>query len=394
MKSTPLILVFLLFQMSTLNLFGQEKEVVEINLDTSAILHWGQVSIPVSKIPTKGIEGKLISWSPLPPAYIPLNDLISSLKERIFLYQKNKEIYSDIKILTFAFKNSSNYVYKLIAKGVPIEEAKEQASANDFILKLTAKDLKKLSEVHIQKIINNVKHQTNLTIHINNRSYIGFAFIIDENAPYEAPAIVNQRPLILMDFQLLEPLVGPIILRIDTTSNKRFLNYYKNDGQTKIIHIPNFKTTNSTIDEKNEKDLEKILTLPSSYPSTETLTLPEYTDYLPKSLQLRLGQFMASPDGDNIPLASFKSKKGNLSLWQNKTQLNIKQFRLTIFDQENNAKTYWIKNLKNQKLQSHFDSLTYENAIYFDKIVIEKNKFEYYLGQPFLFKIGKAHLKK
>lgn len=393
MKSKTLILFFLLLQIYTSSLLGQEKEVVEINLDTSATLHWGQVSIPMTTTLNKGIKGKFTSFQSLPRNFVPIDELIGSTRERIFLYQNNKQIYTDIKVLTLSFTTPYSYVEKLIKEGVPIKEAQDRGRVNEFTLKLTSNDLKQLPERHIQEIIDKVMHQTLLYININDGLFFGFANIIDNNAPYEAPSMVYHRPLVLFDFQLLEPLKGSTILRIDTTTNNRLFDFYKNDGQTKIIHIPNFKTANGTVDEKNEHDLEKILALPSSYPTTEMLTLPEYIDFTPKNLQLRLGQLIANPDGDNIPLAVFRTNNGKLSLWQDKTQLTIKQFRLTIFDQENKAKTVWVKNLKNEKWQSYFDALTYENAIYIDKIIMEKGKQKYVLGQPFLFKIGKAHLK-
>lgn len=393
MKSKLLILV-LLPLISFTALFGQEKEEVKVYLDTVATLHWGQVSIPMMSTHNKAIKGKFTLFQYLPRNFIPIEQLIGSLRDRIFLYQESSIIYSDIKNLTFAFTHPYKYVEKFYKQGIPIKEAQDRGRAKDFSLKLTPNDLKELSDEHIQEIIDKVMHQSLLYININDGLFFGFANIIDKNAPYEAPAMVHQRPLILMNYQLLEPLDGPIILRIDTTTNHKLFNYYKKDGQTKIIHIPNFKTTNNTIDEKNEKDLETILGLPSSYPTTEMLNLPDYIDYTPKNLQLRLGQLIANPDGDNIPLAMFNTNKGKLSLWQDKTQLPIKRFRLTIFDKENKAKTVWVENLKNQKWQSHFDTLTYENAIYFDKIILEKDNNQYYLGQPFLFKIGKVHLKR
>jgi len=393
MKSKIHILVFLIAQISFYALFGQEKEVVKVDLDTVATLHWGQVSIPMATTRHKAIKGKLTEFQSLPQNYLPIDLLISSLRERIFLYENNNQIFGDIKTIKFTFTISHKYIDKLFNQGVPIKEAQDRVRANNFVLTLTADDLKKLPEEHIQKIIDKVKHRTNLYIDINNGLFFSSVFIRDKNAPYEAPTMVYQRPIMLMDFQLLEPLDGPIILRIDTTSNHRLFNYYKNDGQTEIIHIPNFKTTNSTVDEKNEQELEKILGLPSSYPTAETLDLPEYTEFLPKSLKLQLGQLVANPDGDNIPLTTFLENKGKLSLWQKATALKIKAFRLIIFDKENKPKIFWIKNLKNQKWQHHFDALDYENAIFFDKIIMEKDKKLYYLGQPFLFKIGKAHLK-
>lgn len=316
------------------------------------------------------------------------------LRERIFLNQDRNQIFRDIKTIKFTFSNSYKYIIELYNQGVPIKEAQDRVRANNFGLTLTANDLKKLPEKHIQKIIDKVKHRTNLYIDINDGLFFSSAFIIDKNASYEAPTMVYQRPLMLMNFQLLEPLVGPTILRIDTSTNKRLFDFYKKDGQTQIIHIPNFKTTNSTVDEINEQDLEKILALPSSYPIKKALTLPEYTAHQPKTLKLQFGQLIANPDGDNIPLDVFIENKGKLSLWEQETKLKIKEFRLTIFDKENSPKTFWIKNLKKQKWQNHLDSVAYENAIYFDKIILEKGKKEYYLGQPFLFKIGKAHLKK
>jgi len=300
MKSKIQILFILLISISFSSLFGQEKEEVTVVLDTVATLHWGQVSIPMTTTLNKAVKGKFTHFQYLPRSIIPIDLLIGSLRERIFLYQGNNQVFRNIKTVKFAFTISSyKYIMELYNQGVPIQEAKDRVSANNFVLTLTANDLKKLPEEHIQEILDKVKHRTNLHIDINDGLFFGFANIIDKNAPYEAPTMVNQRPIIFMNFQLLEPLVGPTILRIDTSTNKRLFDFYKNDGQTKIIHLPNFKTSNSTADEKNEQDLEKMLALPSSYPTKERLTLPEYAAYKPKALKLQLGQLIASPTGDS-----------------------------------------------------------------------------------------------
>ncbi len=83
-------LIFLFLQILIYPLCGQEKEIVKIDLDTVATLHWGQISIPMTTTLHKAIKGKFTEFNSLPRNFIPIDKLISSLRERIFLYQENE----------------------------------------------------------------------------------------------------------------------------------------------------------------------------------------------------------------------------------------------------------------------------------------------------------------
>ena len=396
MKSKLVFLLLLLFLLK-ITVSAQKTEVVEVDLDTVATLYWGQVSIPVSSsITNRRTDGKIINFKPLPQNYIPISHLISSLKERIFLYDHEELSNTTITSLHLSLFLSHKYTQKAINKGASTAEAQDKSRANNLLLKLTTSDLKGLSTSDIEKILSRVKHHTfiHFNIKVNNNIFYGQGLVVDQNAPYEAPSMVHQRPFEPYNFQLLDPLDAATILRIDTLTNKKIFGYYKNDGQTKIIHIPNFKTSRTTVDEKNEDNLEKIVSLPSSYPTGEALNMPEFVDFSPSTLKLHLGEFIANPESKNISLEDFRVKKRKFSLWQNNKELKIKRFRLIIFDKQNEPKSFIINNLNNQEWQNYFKLLAPENAIYFDKIIMEKNGESFYLGQSFLFKIEKAHLVK
>lgn len=79
MKSKINFLLILLFLILIPPIFGQEKEVVQVDLDTVATLHWGQISIPMSTTLNKGIKGKLTEFQSLPQNYVPIDLLLSSL---------------------------------------------------------------------------------------------------------------------------------------------------------------------------------------------------------------------------------------------------------------------------------------------------------------------------
>ena len=253
---------------------------------------------------------------------------------------------------------------------------------------------KKLDEEDIQNILRLVEHQTNLSFIVNNGVMMGWGIIEDPFSFVEPPIRVQKDSLDLFSFQLLEPLVGATILRIDTLQNQRIYNIYKNDNKTQIIHISNFRTGSRTVDEKNEENWHKVFSNASSYPPSATLYIPEYVDYHPPALVLMMGKLVARPDGENIPLSKFKKEKGKLKLYHKNEALTIKSCRLSIYNKAKEVVNYLLNNPQQEKWLGYLSEVNYEDSIYIDKIIIEKNKTVYYLGQTFLFQIGKVHLKE
>ncbi len=372
---------------------AQEKEILYISPDTSIAFHWGAISLPLVNTSFTMPKGKFAERKPIPPTFITINEFLLSLRDRMFLY-KDQQIFSDFKTISLAFSPSYKTVQKLVSRGTPAKEAQEQLHAKKYTLEIAAQEPKELTETVIQKITSIIAHDTRITILINNGQLMGHLVVKAAYAPYEPPVIVKHTNLVLFKFQLLEPLEGPTLLRIDTNENKRVFNMYKVDKKTKIIHIPNFQTPTRTAAEKEEGNLEKILKQASSYPPKKTLHLGEYIDYAPTALTLSLGTLVANPESRNYALDTFFEKKGKLVLQQEGRLLKIKHFRLSIFDASNNWQTHWIKVTKKDKWLTHLENLGTKTSIYFDKIVIEKNKQTYYLGQAFLFKIGKEFLTK
>lgn len=259
-------------------------------------------------------------------------------------------------------------------------------------LKLAANESKELTETISQKITSIIDHDTRITVIVNKGQMMGHLIVKATYAPYEPPAIVKHTALEIFKFQLLTPLEGATILRIDTNENKRVFNMYKADGKTKILHLPNFQTATRTASQKEEANLTKILKQAASYPTADALHLLEYVVYAPKELTLTFGELIAAPESRNYALATFLNKQGKLTLQHKEVPLKIKSFRLTIYDKAENAKSHWVKVSKKNKWVTHLSNLQHENSIYFDKIIIEKDKQSFYLGQAFLFKIGKAFL--
>lgn len=374
-------------------ILGQEKEIIITESDTATLFHWGAVTVPLVNITTRRTKGKVTTTKPLPPTVISINELIISLRERIFLY-KDQQISPDFQDLSLSFSPSYETVQKLVKRGVPAKEAQESLQQKRYTLKLAANESKELTATVIQKITSIIDHDARIAIIVNNGQMMGQLIVKATYAPYEPPVIVKHIAFELFKFQLLEPLEGPTILRIDTNENKRVFNMYKTDGKTKILHLPNFQTATRTASEKEESNLAKILKQASSYPTPKALHLLEYVEYAPKDLTLKFGELIAAPESQNYALATFLNKQGKLTLQHKATTLKIKSFRLTVYDKAENATTYWIEVSKKNKWMTHLSNLSHENSIYFDKIIIEKDKQSFYLGQAFLFKIGKAFLKK
>jgi|GEM_PF-4426826 len=55
--------------------------------DTAATFHWGAVTVPLVNMSIRGPKGKITEIKPLPATVISINELIISLKERMFLYK-------------------------------------------------------------------------------------------------------------------------------------------------------------------------------------------------------------------------------------------------------------------------------------------------------------------
>jgi len=374
---TQFLFLFTMLYLHAPSLFSQNEKVLKINPDTSHVLHWGQIQIPLGYYKTDHPKGTLIEFNIIPRKKISIKDFIASLRERMFVY-KNQQIYGDVEAISL-FINAPRSS-KQIDKFININLGKGQP--------------KQLGEKDIQKILKLVEHQTNLSFIVNKGLMMGWGIIDDPFSPVEAPIQVQKDSLDLFDFQLLEPLKGATILRIDTLQNQRIFNIYKNDGKTEIIHIPNFRTGSRTIDEKNETNWDKVFSNLSSYPNEEMLFIPEYVNYHPSELTLMMGKLMANPDGKNIPLSKFKTEKGKLKLYHNDEKLTIKNCRLSIYNKEEKVFNYILENPQRGKWQSYLSKVDYKDSIYIDKLIVEKGKETYYLGQSFLFQIGKEHLKE
>lgn len=387
-----LILLFLIGT-SFSRVIAQETEIVNLEPDTSTTFHWGAITVPIVNMIAPRKKGQRTDAKFPQPTIVSINELIISLRDRIFLY-KNQQIVSDFKTLSLAFSPSYETVQKLVKRGVPAREAQEKLHKKRYTLELAANDSKILTETTIQEIRNIIDHDTRVTITINDDEMMGHIIIKAIYAPYEPPVIVQHKQPDLFKFQLLEPLAGATILRVDTHENKRVFNMYKSDKQTQIIHISNFQTATRTVSEKDETDLTKILKQASSYPPPSVMHSLEYVAYLPTELKLSMGELIANPESQNYALVTFIDKKGKLILQHKDAILKIKSFRLSIFDKVENVQSHWIKLSKKNKWLTYLDNLNYENSIYVDKVIIEKDKQTYYLGQAFLFKIGKDFLKE
>ena len=372
---------------------AQEIEIVNVAPDTSTTFHWGAITIPMTNMIVPRKEGQRVNVKFPQPTIVSINELIISLKDRIFLY-KNQQIVTDFKTLNLTFSPSYETVQKLVKRGVPAKEAQTALHKKRYTLKLAANDSKVLTETDIQKIRSIIDHDTRVSIMVNGSQLIGHMTIKATYAPYEPPAIVQHKQPELFKFQLLEPLAGGTILRIDTNENKRVFNMYKSEKKTKIIHIPSFQTATRVSAEKDEHDLTKILKQASSYPPPNAMKLLEYVGHSPTELQLYMGKLIANPESQNYALATFIAQKGKLVLKHQAENLKIKSFRLSIFDKTEKVQSHWIKLSKKNKWLTFLDHLSYENSIYLDKLIIEKDKQLYYLGQAFLFKIGKDFLKE
>lgn len=373
--------------------FSQGKEVIFIDPDTSTAFHWGAITVPLVNMNVTVPKGKFAEVKSIPATIITINELLISLRERMFLY-KDEQINPDFQTVSLAFSPSYHTVQKLVKRGVPAKEAQDRLHKKRYTLKLAANEPKELTETIIQKITSIIDHDTRITIMVNKNEMMRHLIVKATYAPYEPPAIVKHTTLTLFKFQLLEPLVGPTILRIDTNRNKRIFDMYKTDNKTKILHIPNFQTATRTAAEKEEADLAKILKQASSYPTPAALHLLEYIDYAPKDLILTFGALEAAPESRNYALTTFLNKQGKLSLQHKAVSLKIKSFRLIIFDKTKNATIHWVEVTKKNKWFAYLTNLSHESSIYFDKLIIEKDKQSYYLGQAFLFKIGKDFLKE
>lgn len=387
------LLLLFLISVNINSLLTQETEIVNVAPDTSTTFHWGAITVPLVNMVVPRKEGQRVEVKFPQPTIVSINELIISLRDRIFLY-KNQQIVSKFRTLSIAFSPAYETVQKLVKRGTPAREAQTALHKKRYTLKLTANDSKVLTETTIQEIRNSIDHDTRVTIIINDGEMMGHIIIKAIYAPYEPPVIVQHKQPELFKFQLLEPLAGATILRVDTNENKRVFNMYKSDKKTKVIHIANFQTAARVASEKDENDLTKVLKQASSYPPPSVMHSLEYTAYLPTELKLSMGALVANPESQNYALATFIAQKGKLILQHKTETLKIKSFRLSIFDKAENVQSHWIKRTKKDKWLMHLDNLNQETSIYIDKLIIEKDKQVYYLGQAFLFKIGKDFLKE
>lgn len=216
--------LFIFICIPSIFLFSQEKTIIKLAPDTSHVLHWGQIQIPLGYYKSNTRRDTLVEYTMMIRKKVWMQDFVASLKERIFVY-KDQQIFSEVDSLKISL--------------FPLRSASSGFKKNPVSVKLDKKQLKRLDESTIQKILEGIQHRTFFNIILNNGELLGWGTIEDSFAPLEPPILVKKDSLELFNFQLLEPLAGKIILRIDTIQNKRVFNIYKKDGKTRQVYQKN-----------------------------------------------------------------------------------------------------------------------------------------------------------
>ena len=208
------------------------------------------------------------------------------------------------------------------------------------------------------------------------------------SSKYIPPRFIRAEEKQVFDYQIITPLQGKTILKIDTIKSQKTVRLFSNNDKYKIIHIPGFQTIQRVINEKKaeKNDVENLkITLFNSV--TETDLLPNSIIENPKELKMTWGNILAQPESENVALKEFyQNKVKSLKLFYQNKELDLQKFRVTVYSKNKwYSKNCSIYDFKNPDFLNKIGKGT---SIFIDKLVIKDKGVQKHLQRRFLFKVG------
>lgn len=248
-------------------------------------------------------------------------------------------------------------------------------------------------EEEYEKVFNLIDGK--LTVHIQTMDDFLLATSILVSTPtiiYQPPHKIIAKEKEVFNFQLITPIEGKPILKIDTIKSAKTARLFRDKSKYQIIHIPDFQTIERTIDEKsNAKNVRPIL-----YNSiTDADLLSNYIIEEPANLELIWGNLKASPESKNLTLKDFYANQIRIpQLLYKNVPISFSKIRMTIYGKDLiYSKSYRSADFGTPQMTEILNKVNTKTSLYFDKIEVLDNGITKHLQHRFLFKVGNQILK-
>ena len=289
-----------------------------------------------------------------------------------------------------------DYLKELVFGGNNEEEVEagdvinyEKPESEPIIIILDGQKEMVFSEEEYEKIFNLIDGK--LTVNIRTMDDFLIATNISVTTPttkYRPPISINSAKKEVYNFQLITPIEGRPILKIDTIKSAKTAKLFRDKSKYKIIHIPDFQTIERTIDEQKSSPEHAR---PFFYNSvTEADLLPNYIIDEPTELKLTWGNLTASPESKNLTLKDYykNNVKTPQLLYNNKLTPFVK-IRMTIIgDKSFYTKSFTANDFGTSKMAEILNKVSPKTSLYFDKVEILDKGIVKHLQHRFLFKVG------
>jgi len=366
-------------------------------------LFWGETEIPATYHNSEDV--------PITTYDIELKEFVKLVRHPITLKKSGKifipnKLYLSIygkDIIVPMFKYGENFGTIDYIKDLPFNGQNEDLKVGDAItyekpeytpLKIELEGSNKMtfSEKDYERIFNLIDGKVTVNIKsMDNHVITSSIHVFTPNSKYSPPHKINREEKEVFNFQLLSPLNGRSILKIDTIKSARIAKGFRDKSKYKIIHIPNFQTYERVLDEKTLKGNKTPNTGNVIYNSiTDADLLPNLIVESPTDLQLNWGDLTAALESENLALKEFYqniSKTPQL-LYQGK-KMPFEKIRMTIIREGLvYTKSFAAADFGAKKMAEILNKVENKTSIYFDKIEIKDNGVTKHLQQRFLFKVG------
>jgi len=283
-----------------------------------------------------------------------------------------------------------------VEAGTPIPYVKPESEP--IKIAIDGKEKMIFSEEEYEQIFNLIDGK--LTVNIQTMDDYLIATSIHVTTPttaYQPPHKIIAKEKEIYNFQLITPIEGRPILKIDTIKSAKTARLFRDKSKYKIIHIPNFQTIERTIDEKEpNKDSNSKNVRPILYNSiTDADLLPNYIIEAPTALVLTWGNLKAAPESENLSLKDFYVNQAKIpQLIYKDTALPFSKIRLTIIgDKLIYSKSVTLADFGTPQMAEILNKVDSKTSLYFDKIELVDNGVTKHLQHRFLFKVGNQVLK-
>lgn len=377
------------------------------NLDKKYQLFWGDVEIPIKHYDsddngTVGYEMELKEFLKVlrQPISITKAGKIFQPKEVAFTFYGNDALVfwsiNKNKDNQWEYKENALRVKEELAEGDVIQYEKPKSDV--FKIKLEGKKEMRFLPKDYEKIYNLMEGKVTVTLQSKDEFLLATSISIkNPSAKYQPPHKIKNEKQEVYNFQLITPITGKAILKIDTIKSAKTARLFRDNGKYKIIHIPDFQTIERVLDEKEsvkEEYPQKIR--PILYNSiTKADLLPNYIIEDPTELAMKWGDLVAQPESDNLSLLNFHKNNGKSPklLYKGKI-LPFSSLRLTIINKKSvYTKSFQAADFDTSKMNDVLSKVDAKTSIYLDKIqILDQGKVKH-LQHRFLFKVGNAVLK-